>query len=179
MQLFDRFGVVSYGSNMLIVYHLDVHFNRLVDPAVRATGSHVLMRSPESLCGNHCEHAWFEFNHIHGKLLFSSGAPSEIDQLSELPTPVCRRHTLKIAVVPTVVQCGGCCSSILVPFYAPILLVNSSLILCFIAGPNPNIQIISNHIIMKRRPIWYSGFSRFKVSKLTRNEWVQNRLLQI
>ena len=31
---------------------------------------------------------------------------------------------------------------------------------------------------MKRRPIWYSGFSRFKVSKLTRNEWVQNRLLQ-
>ena len=129
MQLFDRFGVVSYGSNMLIVYHLDVHFNRLVDPAVRATGGHVLMRSPESLCGNHCEHAWFEFNHIYRKLLFSSGAPSEIDQLSELPTPVCRRHTLNIAVVPTVVQCGGCCSSILVPFYAPILLVNSSLIL--------------------------------------------------
>ena len=84
---------------------------------------------PESLCGNHCEHAWFEFNHIYRKLLFSSGAPSEIDQLSELPTPVCRRHTLNIAVVPTVVQCGGCCSSILVPFYAPILLVNSSLIL--------------------------------------------------
>ena len=110
-------------------YHLDVHFNRLVDPAVRATGGHVLMRSPESLCGNHCEHAWFEFNHIYRKLLFSSGAPSEIDQLSELPTPVCRRHTLNIAVVPTVVQCGGCCSSILVPFYAPILLVNSSLIL--------------------------------------------------
>ena len=63
MQLFDRFGVVSYGSNMLIVYHLDVHFTRLIDPAVRATGGHVLMRSPESLCGihSHMLHVWNPF----------------------------------------------------------------------------------------------------------------------